>query len=242
MSTLYQSAKEIDQAVMRLLSDKAVAEAAYRPVPNSRPATAVVAEANAIRQDIVDFLISAAGVRFKPFIETFTSPNQRLMETYCSPLDFILADDPQQTVRTVMPFGASARNVINAVSERNYPEADRGLVAICSFAYLAGAFGLYAIPYRPSIDGPGMLEASYTHRCRAYYLRNAVWAQSEVDPEGGEILDAVLRMYAAPRVDLARVERIKAIAEQANLATETFWIQSCRILTMVRSKDLKVTQ
>jgi hypothetical protein len=163
------------------------------------------------------------------------------MEHYCSPLDFVLADDPQQTVHTVMPFGASARNTINAVSERNYPQEDSGLVAICSFAYLAGAFGLYAIPYRPSIDGPGLLEASNTHRHRAYLLRNAVWAQSEVDPEGGEILDAVLRMYTAPRVNMARVERIKAIAEQANLAAETLWIQTCRKLTMVRLQDLKVT-
>jgi hypothetical protein len=164
------------------------------------------------------------------------------MEAYCSPLDFVLADDPQQTVRTVMPFGMSARNMINAVSEQNYPEADRGFIAICTFAYLAGAYGLYAIPYRPSIDGPGLLEVSNTLQRRAYDLRKAVWVQNEADPEGGEILDAVLRLHAAPRVDLQRVERIKAIAQQANLATETFWIQSCRKLTMVRLQDLKVTQ
>jgi hypothetical protein len=49
MSTLNKSAHEIDKTILRLLSDQDVAEATYRPIPNSRPAKAVVAEANAIR-------------------------------------------------------------------------------------------------------------------------------------------------------------------------------------------------
>jgi hypothetical protein len=68
MYMLNISAKEIDVAVISLLSDKSVAKAIFRPIPNSRPVKAVVAQANAIRQDISDFLISAAGVRFNRFI------------------------------------------------------------------------------------------------------------------------------------------------------------------------------
>jgi hypothetical protein len=239
MSNDYKNSKEVNKAIASLLSNETAFAAAYRPIPNTRPPQAIVDQANAMRLEIASLLTTTVGVRFKPFVDIFTSANHRLMEIYCFSLDFVLVDDPQQTVRSMVPFGISFRNMIHSISEGKCQRADRGFVAICSFAYLAGIYDLYSIPYRPSIDGPGLLEAAYTHRHRASCLRAAVGAQREVDPEGGEILDAVLRMHAAPRVDLERVARIQAVVRQANLATETLWIQACRKLTSVALKDVR---
>jgi hypothetical protein len=239
MSDPYKTANEVNKAIASLLADETALAAAYRPVPNTRPPQAIVDQANAMRHEISSLLVATVGVRFKPFVDAFTSADQRLMEAYCSSLDFVLTDDPQQTVRSMVPYGISFRNMIHSISGRKCQRKDRGFVAICAFAYLAGVYDLYAIPYRPFIDGPGLLEADYTHRHRASSLRHAVAAQREVDPEGGEILDAVLRMHAAPRVDLERVARIQAVVHQANLATETLWIQACRKLTSVALKDVR---
>jgi hypothetical protein len=239
LSSFLNATKAIDSAVTRLLSDNTSVAAAYRVIPNPRPAQEVVAEANLIRRDIAAFLISSAGERFKPFIDTFVSTNQRIMETYCTPLDFVLVDDPDQTKRSIVPYAESARNTIQAVGERTYPQEDRGFLALSAFAYLGGAYGCYAIPFRPGIDGPGLLDVSDTQRYRARQLRNAVWAQSESDPAGAEVLDAVLRVHAAPRVDLDQVARIQSIAEQANLATQTIWIQASHKRSSVSLQDLK---
>jgi hypothetical protein len=239
LPSFLNTTKTIDSALTRLLSDDASVAAACRVIRNPRPAQEVVAGANLLRQDIATFLISSAGPRFKPFIDAFTSPGRRIMETYSTPLDFVLVDDPDQITRSIQPYADSARNTIHAVSQCNYPEEDRGFLTVSAFAYLGGVYGCYAIPFRPGIDGPGLLDVSDTQRYRARQLRNAVWAQSETDPAGAEVLDAFLRMHAAPRVDLEQVARIQSISEQANLATQTLWIQASRKRSSVSLQDLK---
>ncbi len=239
LPSFLNSAKLIDSTLTRFLSDNASAAAAYRPIRNPRAAKEVISEANNMRQDIAAFLISGAGLRFKPFVDAFVSPDQRIMETYCTPLDFVLADDQAQITRSILPYAESARNTIQALTQFNCPEQDRGFLTISTFAYSGGAYGCYAIPFRPGIDGPGLLDVSDAQRYRARQLRNAVWAQSESDPAGAEVLDAVLRMHAAPRVGLGQVARIQSMAEQANAATQTLWIQASRKRSSVSLQDLK---